>query len=289
MKTVPECIACFINQTITASNMANADAKQKNLITKLVMEKLAKSDFSKTPPELAVNIYESIEEITGNSDPYHELKNYYNQMALNMEEYCQNLITNSKTPLRTAVKMAIAGNIIDFGIHGLHNEKPDIDSILEEALRMEPVIDEFETFKSQLDNAKNILYLGDNAGEIVFDKLLIQAIGPERVTFVVRGNPIINDITLADAELVGLDKTVTVISNGFNAPGTILEKCSQELNEAFNAADLIISKGQGNFETLHDKKDPRIFFLLRAKCAQVVKFIKCQLGDIVLVRGDHNH
>ena len=147
---------------------------------------------------------------------------------------------------------------------------------------------EYEEFEAVLKRANTILYLGDNAGEIVCDKILIEEIQrnfeAKTIFFAVRGFPIINDVLLEDAYECGMDKTATVISNGSDAPGTILEDCSQKFLEIYHFADMIISKGQGNFETLSDREEC-LFFLLRAKCPVITVDINCSIGDTVLIKN----
>ncbi|MBN1361800.1 MAG: DUF89 family protein, partial [Sedimentisphaerales bacterium] len=138
--------------------------------------------------------------------------------------------------------------------------------------------------KGAVAAAETILYLGDNAGEIVFDRLLIEQMPLEKVTFVVRGSPILNDALLADAQAVGLTDLIDVIDNGADAPGTILEGCSKAFRRRFEKADLVISKGQGNYETLSDV-DKDIFFLLRPKCAVLARHLNCELGRLILFRA----
>jgi len=144
-----------------------------------------------------------------------------------------------------------------------------------------------EAFQAAVNSAKKILYLGDNTGEIVFDRLLIEQLSPDRVTYVVRGAPVINDATMIDAENTGMTKMVRVIENGTDAPGTILSICSDNFLEYFNSTDLIISKGQGNYETLSEE-DKNIFFLFKAKCRIAARDAGCELGDIVVLKKEHN-
>ena len=133
----------------------------------------------------------------------------------------------------------------------------------------------------QIREAKDILYLGDNAGEIVFDRLFIEQLPYQKLTYVVRGEPIINDVTIEDAREVDMCDLVEVIDNGSDAPGTILDNCSHEFQKRFAYSDLIIAKGQGNYETLSDV-DQRIFFLLQVKCPVIARDIGCEVGSFVV-------
>ena len=131
-------------------------------------------------------------------------------------------------------------------------------------------------------NAQDILYLADNAGEIVFDRLLIEQLPMQKITVVVKGFPIINDATMEDAVAAGLTEIVSVIDNGSDAPGTILEICSDAFVSRFEQADLIITKGQGNYETLSDI-DKNIYFILKAKCPVIASDLGCPIGQMVLI------
>jgi hypothetical protein len=143
---------------------------------------------------------------------------------------------------------------------------------------------DIDMLRESIDSAKNILYLGDNCGEIVFDRLLIEQLPLDKVTFVVRGGPIINDATMGDARETGMTELVNVIDNGSNIPGTVLEKCSKEFRECFVDADLIIAKGQGNYETL-SSCEKNIFFLLQAKCPVISGHIGCEQGSFIVKRS----
>jgi hypothetical protein len=145
-------------------------------------------------------------------------------------------------------------------------------------------ISAIDDFRAELAPGRRVLYLGDNAGEIVFDRLLIEQMPREKVTFVVKGSPILNDVLIDDASFVGLTDLVEVIDNGADAPGTVLEVCSAAFRERFERADLIVAKGQGNFETLSDT-DNNVFFLLRPKCAVLSRHLNCEIGRLVVVQS----
>jgi uncharacterized protein with ATP-grasp and redox domains len=192
-------------------------------------------------------------------------------------------ITSSADWFETAVRLAIAGNVIDFGT----SSQVDNDIIcqsIEDALvqPLEKYI--FEKLKNAINRAENILYIGDNAGEIVFDRMLIEQLPNRKITYAVRGAPTINDATLEDAEMVGLTDLVPVIGNGTDIPGTVIENCSEDFRMVFDTADLIIAKGQGNYETLNDS-DKKIFFLFKVKCSVVARKTGCALGNIAIHPG----
>jgi len=184
-------------------------------------------------------------------------------------------------PFETAVRLAVAGNIIDFGLTSALDEA-SVHQSIKEALERPLAVDHVAELKAAVGRAKAILYVADNAGEIAFDRLLIERLPLDRTTLAVRGAPIINDATRADAEAVGLTDLVTVIDNGDDAPGTILESCSAAFRCTFAAADVILAKGQGNYETLSDAgKD--VYFLLKAKCAVIARDVGCEPGGMCVM------
>ncbi len=203
-------------------------------------------------------------------------------MALHLLPGLRAQVEDSNDPLMTAAHLAVAGNIIDLGAKSGLNEHEIHDAIRHAA--EQPLEGDLEEFRREAERAEKILYLADNCGEIVFDTLLVEQLGAKRVTVAVRGMPIINDATLVDAQTAGLTDLVRVIGNGSDAPGTLLDDCSDEFKTAFETADLIISKGQGNFETLSDC-GRTIFFLFKAKCPVVADSVNLPIGTHVLRHG----
>jgi uncharacterized protein with ATP-grasp and redox domains len=241
-------------------------------------------DMHDSPPAMAQRVHRIVRKLSGAADPYLEIKDRYNRLALELYGDLQQTIVGSSDPFGTAVRLAIAGNIIDFGVNSAVDES-EVEQTIACSLTDPLDTDALRDLKEAVAAAKTILYLGDNAGEIVFDRLLIEQMPLDKVTFAVRGAPILNDALRADAETVGLTDLVEVIDNGTDAPGTILEACSPTFRRRFEKADLIIAKGQGNYETLSDcRKD--IFFLLRAKCAVLAAHLNCELGRLILMRSD---
>ncbi|MCK5225346.1 MAG: DUF89 family protein [Planctomycetes bacterium] len=283
MKTYFDCISCFVRQALDASRMITIDEDIHEQVLRKVILLLGEMDLRQTPPAMGQKIHRIIRKLTNNPDPYLEIKNHFNNLALEM--YCElkQQIENSADPFETAVRLAIAGNIIDFGVDG-ELEQAKIEKTIKESLTDKLDIKSLEEFKAAITKAKDILYLGDNTGEIVFDKLLIEQLPLDKITFAVRSAPVINDATMADALSVGLTKIVNVIENGDDAPGTILENCSDEFCQRFERADLIIAKGQGNYETLSEV-DKNIFFLLRAKCPVIARHLNCECGSMVIAKS----
>jgi len=246
----------------------------------------SKMDLSQSPPAMAQKIHRFIREITGVKDPYLEVKNRFNKLALQMYPELKQQVETSADPLETAVRLAIAGNIIDFGVNSVV-EQSQVEKTITESLTEPLDMEAMEEFREATSQAEDILYLGDNTGEIVFDRLLIEQLPYEKITFAVKGGPILNDATMEDAQVVGLTDIVNVIDNGSDAPGTILESCSEAFRRRFDKSDLIIAKGQGNFETLCDV-DKNLFFMLRPKCVVLARHLGCEIGSLVLAGTNHS-
>jgi hypothetical protein len=238
-------------------------------------------DLNGSPPVLAQRIHRRLREITGVQDPYRAEKEAQNRMALGFLPELKARVEASPDPLALAVRLAIAGNVIDLGAHGQTNES-DLRQSIQQALT-QPLVGDMDAFKREVERARNILYLADNAGEIVFDYLLIEQLGPARVTVVVRGAPVLNDATRADARAIGLDIMVKVVDNGSDAPGTVLDDCSEDFMERLTFADVILAKGQGNYESL-SQETRNLFFLFKAKCPVIAEHAGVPLGAHVLGR-----
>jgi len=238
-------------------------------------------DMEQSPPAMAQQIHRYLRQLTGAADPYLDVKNRYNLFALGLYPELRERVKGSSDPFETAVRLAIAGNIIDFGV----NSHVDQGTVHEAILRSltEPIDrDAVQRLRRAIDRARDILFLGDNAGEVVLDRLLIEQMPAEKITYVVRGHPILNDALMEDARVSGLAEMVEIIDNGSDAPGTILDTCSETFRERFERADLIIAKGQGNFESLGDTERP-VFFLLRPKCAVLARHLNCELGRLTVL------
>jgi uncharacterized protein with ATP-grasp and redox domains len=237
-----------------------------------------------TPPEIAQQVYRVVYEITGIHDPYLAAKKSANKSALSLYPRMKDIVDYSNDNLETACKLAIAGNAIDLGAQA---EFGSIYSIIEDSLGYQLDQEQYRKFREGVGQSSLILYLADNAGEIVFDRILIEQLlkmKKLKIVFVVREKPIINDATLDDALQVGLDKVATIISNGSDAPATILSQCSPKMLRYYRAADLIISKGQGNYESLSGRSE-NIFFLFKVKCRVIARDSGFDVGSLVLARS----
>lgn len=276
MKTYLDCIPCFFKQALYAARVAVDDeAKIKEVLDRVGML-ISDVPLESSPPETGREVYRTVREVTGVDDPFKGLKAESIEQALALYPTLNEILSKADAPLETAVRLAIAGNIIDFGANPDFELEQDVKEIIEK----KPAINHYQGFKDAVSRARDILYVGDNAGETVFDRLLIETMG-KPVTFAVREGPVINDATMEDALSSGLDEVAALVSSGCDAPGTVLEGCSQQFLAYFDRADLIISKGQGNYETLSHEKRP-ICFLLKAKCPVIARNLGVKVGDIVI-------
>ncbi|MBN1392893.1 MAG: DUF89 family protein [Sedimentisphaerales bacterium] len=284
MRTYYDCIPCFLRQTLDAARLATDDVRIHEQVVRQVLNLAAEMDMSKSPPAIGQQIHQLIRKLVNKNDPYYEIKKRFNSLALKMYPELRNRIINSGDRLETAVRLAIAGNIIDLGVKtGLTESQ--IGETITQSLTDPLDINALKEFRNAVNRAKDILYLADNAGEIIFDRLLIEQIPTEKVTVAVKGFPVINDATIDDAIVAGLPQIVEVIDNGSDAPGTILESCSQDFRRRFDKADLVIAKGQGNYETLSEV-DKNIFFILKAKCPVIARDLGCGVGEMILRRNE---
>lgn len=279
MKSYLDCYPCFFTQAIKTSRMITSDEKKIWQILNEVSLSLPEIPFGATPPEVGREVYRIISERTGMKDPYRKLKEECTRQALTLYPELNKLINSSEDRLMTAVRISIAGNIIDFGANFDFDLKKDVGTILSQDFS----INHYREFCEALDKARKVLYLADNAGETVFDRLLIEEIN-KPVIYAVRAHPIINDATREDALLAGIDKVAEIMSSGCDAPGNILKFCSDEFLKVYRSADLIISKGQGNYEGLSDEDRP-IFFLLKVKCHVIARDIGIDEGSIILMKA----
>ena len=279
MKSYLDCYPCFFTQAIRTSRMITSDDKKIWQILNEVSLSLPDIPFGATPPEIGREVYRIISKRTGIKDPYRKIKEKCTRQALSLYPELKKLINSSEDRLMTAIRISIAGNIIDFGANFDFDLKKDVGTTLSQDFS----INHYREFCEALDKARKILYLADNAGETVFDRFLIEEIN-KPVIYVVRARPIINDATREDALLAGIDKVAEIVSSGCDAPGNILKFCSDEFLKVYRSADLIISKGQGNYEGLSDEDRP-IFFLLKTKCHVIARDIGIDEGSIVLMKA----
>ncbi len=281
MRVHLDCFPCFLRQSMIALRYGTKDVALQERILKAVLEDIERSDASRPPAYATTFIHRKIRKLLG-QDPFKEIKTDYNQIALGLYPSLKKLVEESEDPLWTASRLAIAGNVIDFGIF----TSVDIEGTIMRAIQSPLSVDDYQSFKDSIHQASRVLYLLDNAGEIVFDRILIETIIPlgADVTAVVKGSPVINDCTMADAAEAGLTGVCEVIDNGSDAVGTVIELASDDFRKRYSHIPFIISKGQGNFETLEDPKKA-IFYLFQSKCEVVSKELGLSLGSMILKRA----
>jgi len=281
-----DCVPCLVKQALRAAKLAKGDRKVLELVLRRVMKALSEEDWDTTPPELAQTVYRIVRDLTGVNDPFLEVKRLSNEEALRLYPKVKSALRESKDPLLTAVKAAIAGNVIDFG--ALEEPVGELERQLLAIMRKGFAINDYPSFRKKALEAESLLLFADNSGEIVFDKLLIETLNVvraeplRRVTLVVKGGPIINDATREDVEQVGFDEVpgleVKTISNG--DPGTGPQRRGEEVYRWVEEHDLVVAKGQGNYECLSDRGG--LFFLLIAKCPVIAEDLGVKVGDLVL-------
>ncbi|NLO00756.1 MAG: DUF89 family protein [Bacteroidales bacterium] len=266
----PDCEKCLRLQAekmLKKHHISNNESK--NIIGRFNKYLKEQKNNNILTPEAACYLHRLIKREANTIDLYQKEKEQYNKLMLNLEKDIREVINRSEDPFESALRYALAGNIIDFG----PSESFDVMETLSTAASKIPVIDHSGLLYKELQNASTVLYLGDNAGEIVLDKIFISVINHPNLWFATRGAPVINDVTTEDAEKTGLTKYARVISNGYDAPSTLLQHCSPEFKTLFNKADIIISKGQGNLEGLLNNKNKKIFYLLMVKCNVIGELI----------------
>ncbi|MFW2504434.1 damage-control phosphatase ARMT1 family protein [Clostridium diolis] len=266
MKMHDKCLPCMVNQVIKVANITGVNNKEELL--KEVFTYLSKMDFEATTPEIIGEIFGMIKKHTNNPDPYKETRNYYNTLFLKLLPEFERKIEQAENSFELAVRYAIVGNIIDF--NPIHNTLlEDIFDYFERMEQLELAIDDSKELAEDILNSKTLLYLGDNCGEICMDKILLRKIkelNPNiKIFFGVRGKPVVNDSIAEDAYAVGIDEYAEVIDNGDGSLGTVLNRTSYEFKEVYKKADVVIAKGQANYECLSEEKK-NIYFLLMTKC-----------------------
>lgn len=281
MKIQKECLECIYNQSSRVSEILQVNKIQSQDISIIANKHIKNFNLQSTPPHNATPMYEEIAEYLNSDDLYAKIKDKASQKAKDFIPTCKEVISSMDDKLEGAIKTAIAGNVLDLAAEVIF----DLDEEIEKIYKRNFDIDDFESLKEKLLSTKNLVYLADNAGEEVFDKLCIQIIKevyPDiNVYYFVRGKPIINDLTLKHAKDSGLDEVATLIDSGVPTPGYALDLASKDSLDLFYNADCIISKGMGNYECLGVEKDFPLYFLLKVKCQVVAREIGANIGDIV--------
>jgi damage-control phosphatase, subfamily I len=279
MKIKVDCIPCLIGHAIHVAKMVTDDEFLRHVIIKKTLADAGNMDLTLTPPEQARLIHQMIKAASGVEDPYQKEKDLSTEFALKLMPEVREIIKNSDNKFETIVRLVIAGNIIDYGIRefDLNNAKKQILEVFDMPIDLDAV----KLLEKKMDEAKKIFYMADNCGEAVFDRLLIERYS-DKIILGVRGEPILNDITPREIKASELD-IVPYVHTGDATPGVSLKHSSNEFLKEMHSADLVICKGQGNYETLNEYDQP-IFFLLRVKCQIIADLIKnTKVGDLQVI------
>ncbi|NSW90079.1 MAG: DUF89 family protein [Firmicutes bacterium] len=285
MRSYIDCVHCYLKQVVICMDNAGVDEDTQYKIIYELMDYVKSFDRNDSPAENSTKVLLKAYEMIGVNDPYKRAKRESNDIALSVYPKLKTIVEDSKDSLYQALKVAVAGNVIDLGI----NRSYDIDAGLKHSLEIGFSKDNYTYFVKKLEDVEEILFLGDNAGEIVFDKILVEELVRRRkkVVYAVKEGPILNDATISDAIYVGMDKIAEVITTGTNFLGISLKRVSKAFLNRLETAKLILSKGQANFESLEGQALARskVFFLLKIKCQEVSKVAGAEFGDIVFFAG----
>ncbi len=276
-----ECVGCIVNQSVKVADAIHADVSLKNELYATVEGMSKEFLFSQTPPEIAADIYEKMAHIAQKKDLYDEVKQISTQKARSFVPFLQEKLLTCNDKLLTATKIAVAGNVIDLAAQ----VEFSLEEELEKVFYTEFAHNDFEAFQQALQSAKSIVVLGDNVGEHIFDYLFIQTLQelyPQLTcSYMVRGKPIINDVTCKEAKEAGFDTLCNLVDSGVNTPGFVYNRATKEAQKLFDEVDVVISKGMGNYECLSPSHRKNICFLLKVKCNVVANSLGKEVGDII--------
>lgn len=281
MKIDEACVGCIINQSVKVADAIHASQSLKLELTSTVESMSKDFSFTDSPPEIAAYVYEKMALIANKYDLYDEVKEHSTIKAQSFVPFLKDKLSNSDDKLLVATKIAVAGNVIDLAAEvefDLHEE-------LEKIFHTEFSYNDFHKLQEKLSTARKVLIIGDNVGEHIFDYLFVETLKelyPEAsYSYMVRGNPIINDVTLKEAKEAGFDKLCELVNSGVNTPGFTYDRATPYSRELFDSADLVISKGMGNYECMSPSHRESICFLLKVKCQVVANSLGKEIGDIV--------
>ncbi len=281
MKTEFECIPCAVNSYLRLCETGVVKEELREEILRKLLLLLSETSYELSPPALGREIHRMLRRELNNPDPYKAIKERFNKQIMDLVPELEKKITDSDDSFNTALRLAIAGNVIDFGAKYQYNILEAISQILDKKL----AVDHSEILREALSKADSLMYIGDNCGEIVMDKLFLQQMDVAKKYFVVRGAPIINDVTIEDASFVQMEQVADVITTGDDSPGVAWDTSSKEFKDLFGKVDVVISKGQGNLEGLIEIPHPNIYFLFVTKCELIGERMGTTKGDYVVRKG----
>ncbi len=280
-----DCLVCLCDQTQRVLKALDCEEETKKSVLIRAAEILAQGGFDKTPPEAAKELYGAISALLRREDLYAEQKRVSTKRALELATEVKVKIEGSKSPADYALRAAVAGNVIDFAAEREFDIEKELKSVFETPF----FIDHKPMFLEALSKAKIVAVIGDNAGEHIFDKLMIETLSEiyhqTKFFYFVRGKPIINDVTIQEAKEAGFDEVCEVIDSGVETPGFIYRNASQSARSVYDEADLILAKGMGNFECMEQMRDERLYFLFKVKCSVVASCVDAHVGDLVCMNS----
>ncbi len=286
MKISKECYLCIFQQIFNLTNRLDLDEETSSVVIRRGAKRLSKYDLSFEPPIIASDVYGSVSEIVQKEDLFEKEKKEAIKEALKFKPILKDRLNKSKDKLFDACKIAVAGNVIDLGV----NQEYDLTKEIKKIFEMSFYKNNYNEFKEKALNAKTICYLADNAGENVFDEILIEIIkefNPDvKIYYVVRGKPIINDVTVYDLKGLEILELAEIVDSGVDTPGFCLEKANKDSKDIFYNADMVISKGMGNFECLFDEVKREVFYLFKVKCDVVARESKSKKSEYMLFKGE---
>lgn len=280
MDTQPECLLCFMRQALLVAQKITEDPNVLYQSLQKASTIISGIPAKMVPAEGSSLIFHELANYFAVADPFREEMDKHTRLALQLYPQMLDFVDRAGDPLEAALRIAAQGNALDLSVM----EKLDVNHLFASLPEMDWAINDYSSFKEDIKTAQSILYLGDNAGEIVFDRVLVERLPKGKVTFAVKSGPVFNDVTWQDAMQSELHTVASIIETGSNFAGVPLHRCSDEFIQAYSKADLIISKGQANFETLADEKH-NIYFLLKVKCNHIAEYLGIRIGDIVLKKS----
>ncbi|WP_281950314.1 damage-control phosphatase ARMT1 family protein [Nitrosophilus kaiyonis] len=285
MNMKPDCLVCLFNQTLRVTKALNLDDESAKKVLDEAAITISKFSLNMTPPEAAAILYPQISKIVKKDDVYEEKKIESTNKALKLLDIVVEKVNSLKDDIDGALRAAVLGNIIDFATQVMFDIEKEIDTIFKAKF----AIDDKESFKKKLKESKKVVVIGDNVGEHVFDKFMMEIFfdfNPKiDIFYITRGKPIINDVTAKDAKAIDIDKIAQIVDSGVDTPGFIYNKANDYTKKIFDEADLILAKGMGNYECMEELKDDRIFFLFKVKCSVVANKIGKNIGDLICMNS----
>jgi len=275
MNIKPDCITCIMNQTLKVSKLLELDDETSKTLLDSTAQILIANTLNHTPPQLAKETYGKISELTGINDPVAKAKEEATALALRVD-------TSFVHTLHDAIKLSVIGNVIDFGAQN----QLDLNKTIQSHFHRTFGIDDFDQFEAELKEAKELVFIGDNVGEHIFDKLLIEMIKKAYdvdVYYFVRGRPIINDVTVKEAQI--LKEVAHIVDTGVETPGYDLQEINAESKAIFERADIVLAKGMGNFESLFQAASRPVYFLFIVKCNVVAQAIGQEVEELIFKKG----